>query len=100
VEQLEALLARRFHKGKGKFKDKMPIICFNCNEVGHISARCTQKKDYKEGNKNKFRRDDDKRDYKEKGKKYYIVEENFDDNDEEATTEMRCGQDVPLGDNA
>ena len=37
IEQLEALLARRFHRGKGK----LPIICFNCNEVGHIATRCT-----------------------------------------------------------
>ena len=41
VEQLEALLKRWFHKGKGKFKGKLPIICFNCNEFGHIAARCT-----------------------------------------------------------
>ena len=74
VDQLEALLARRFHRGKGKFKGKMPIICFNCNEVGHIAARCPQKKDYKESNKYKYRREDDKKDYKEKGKKCYIVE--------------------------
>ena len=40
VDQIEALLARRFHRGKGKFKDKLPIIYFNCNEVGHISTRC------------------------------------------------------------
>ena len=40
VKQLEALLARRFHRGNGKFKGKLPIICFNCNEVGHIAARC------------------------------------------------------------
>ena len=53
VEQLEALLARRFHRGKGKFKGKLPIICFNCNEVGHIAARYTQKKNHKEGNKYK-----------------------------------------------
>ena len=44
VDQLEALLARRFHRGKGKFKGKLPIIFFNCNEVGHIVARCTQQK--------------------------------------------------------
>ena len=31
VDQLEALLARRFHRGRGKFKGKLPIICFNCN---------------------------------------------------------------------
>ena len=39
VDQLEALLARIFHRGKGKFKGKLPIMCFNCNEVGHIAAR-------------------------------------------------------------
>ena len=31
VEQLEALLAKRFHRGKDKFKGKLPIICFNYN---------------------------------------------------------------------
>ena len=29
INQLEALLARRFHRGKGKFKGKLPIIYFN-----------------------------------------------------------------------
>ena len=48
-EQLEALLARRFHRGKGKFKGKLPIICFNCNEVVHIATRCPKKRNY-EGN--------------------------------------------------
>ena len=36
VDHLEAFLARRFHRGKGKFKGKLPIICFNCNEIGHV----------------------------------------------------------------
>ena len=83
VKQLEALLARRFHRGKGKFKGKLPIICFNCNEVGHIAARCSQKKNYKEGKKYKNRRENDNRYHKDKGKKYYIVEEDSDENDEE-----------------
>ena len=29
VDQLEALLTRIFHRDKGKFKGKLPIICFN-----------------------------------------------------------------------
>ena len=66
VEQLEELLARRFYEAKGKFKGKLPIICFNCNEVGHIASRCPQKKNYKGGDKYKRKRDDDRRDYKEK----------------------------------
>ena len=44
IEQLKALLATKFHRGKGKFKGKLLIICFNCNEVGHIATRCTQKR--------------------------------------------------------
>ena len=83
MEQLEALLARRFLRGKGKFKGKIPIIYFNCNEVGHISTRCTQKKSYKEGNKYKNKREDDSRDYKEKDNKCYIVKQGFDENDDE-----------------
>ena len=62
VEQLEALLEIRFHKGKGKFKGKLPIICFNCNEVGHIAARCEKKKNYRGGDKKKSRRDEDNKD--------------------------------------
>ena len=61
----------------------MPIICFNCNEVGHIAARGTQKKNHKEGSKYKNKREDNSRDYKEKGKRCYIVEEDFDENDDE-----------------
>ena len=44
VEKLQALLVRTFHKGKGKFKGKLPIICFSCNEFGHIATRCLEKK--------------------------------------------------------
>ena len=51
VEQLEELLARIFHRGKGKFKGKLPIMCFNCNEVGYIVARCLEKENYSDGDK-------------------------------------------------
>ena len=57
-----SLLARRFHKEKCKFKGKLPIICFNCNEVGHIAARCLEKKNYRGGDKYKSRRDEDIKD--------------------------------------
>ena len=51
VEQLEELLASRIHRGKGKFKGKLPIIYFNCNEVGHIAARCPKKRNFKGNDK-------------------------------------------------
>ena len=84
VEQIEALLARRFHKGKGNFKGKLPIICFNCNEIGHIVARYLEKKNHIDSDKYKGRRNKDKKDYKDKGKKCYIAEEDdFDEHNDE-----------------
>ncbi len=80
VDQLKAILAWRFHKGKGKFKVKLPIMCFNSNEVAHIDARCLEKKNYRGGDKYKSRRDEDNKDYKDKGKKScYIAEEETKD---------------------
>ena len=29
--------------GKGKFKGKLPLICFDCGEVGHFVAKCPHK---------------------------------------------------------
>ena len=40
LEIFEAYLSRKFRKGKGKYKGKIPLICFSCDEVGHIVARC------------------------------------------------------------
>ena len=61
VEQLEALLARIFHRGKGKFRCKIPIMCFNCNEVGHIVARCLEKKNNRSGDKFRSKREENSR---------------------------------------
>ena len=86
IDELEALLGRRFHRGKGKYKGKMPIICFNCHEVGHITARCLEKKnrrnnkdednyksrDEKYEDKYKSRKDDDYRSNKDKGNKILL----------------------------
>ena len=40
LEVIEALLARRLPKGKGKYKGKIPLVYFSYEEVGHIAARC------------------------------------------------------------
>ena len=92
--EFEGLMPRRLPRGKGKFTDQLPIICFSCNKVGHIVARCTnrEKKDERKERNYKGRRDDKdnkrNKDYKDKGKKLcYIVEEETnnesDSNDEE-----------------
>ena len=43
LEVVEALLARKYSKGRGKYKGKVPVIYFSCKEVGHITARCPNK---------------------------------------------------------
>lgn len=40
LESIEALLARRYPKGKEKYKGKIPLIYISCEEVGNIVARC------------------------------------------------------------
>ena len=85
VEQLEALLTRIFHRGRGKFKGKFPTMCFNCNEVGHIAYRFLEKNNNRSGNIYRCKRDEDKKYYKGK-KSCYIIEEEtkdgFDDHDD------------------
>ena len=76
------MLARKFHRGRDKFRGKLPIICFNFNELGHIVARWIQKKNYNDGSKFKNKREYGNKDYKDKGKRCYIVEEDLDFNDD------------------
>ena len=40
LESIEALFSRRLPKGKGKYKGKIPLSFFSCEEVGQIATRC------------------------------------------------------------
>lgn len=44
LEVIEALLAKKYSRGRGKYKGKTPLIYFSCEEIGHIVARCPNKK--------------------------------------------------------
>lgn len=56
IEAIEALLARRLLKGKGKYEGKITLICFSCEEVGHIIARCPNKEGKDDKKSSKFKR--------------------------------------------
>ena len=55
LEAIEALLARRYPKGKKKYKGKIPLICFSCEEVEHIVAICPNREDKNEKKSSKFK---------------------------------------------
>lgn len=38
VMELEALVAKTFPRGTGKYKGKLPLKCFSCSNIYHISA--------------------------------------------------------------
>lgn len=57
-DELEALIARRLPRGKGKYRGKLHLKCFSCNKIGHIASRCPDN-----DRKDNFRR------YKENRKK-------------------------------
>ena len=87
IESIEALLARRLPKGKGKYKGKIPLICFSCEVVCHVATRCPNKeiKDDKKFNKFKGKKYfKSYKDYKDKRKKscYIAKDSNSDDEDE------------------
>ena len=62
LDDLEALMERRLPRGKGKFKGKLPIICFTCKKAGHIVTRYPNREDKDEKKDNKYRERRDGRD--------------------------------------
>lgn len=47
MEELEPLVSKREHKGKGKDEGKLPLICFSCNKKCHFASRCPRVPKYK-----------------------------------------------------
>ena len=43
LEVFEALLAKKYSRSRGKYKGKIPLIYFSCEEASHIVVRCQTK---------------------------------------------------------
>ena len=59
--------ARRMQRSKGKYKGKLPLVCFNCKEIGKFVARCpNRRKDDKSNDRYVEKKSDrgDNKDYK------------------------------------
>ena len=72
LEVVESFLANKYSRSRGKYKGKVPLIYFSCEEIGHIAARCPNKdnKDEKKSHKYKGKKDfKGYKSYKDKGKK-------------------------------
>ena len=51
-----AYFTRKLKIGKGKFKGKLPLICFGCGEVGNFVAKCSNKSDGNSKGKKGFKK--------------------------------------------
>ena len=51
-----AYFTRKLKPGKGKFKGKLPLICFGCGEVGNFIAKCSNKSDGNSKGKKGFKK--------------------------------------------
>ena len=86
LEFVEALLAKKYSRSKGRYKGKIPLICFSCEEVGHIAAKCPNKenKDEKKNKKYKNKKEfKNYKDYKGKSKRSCFMAKDSDNSEDE-----------------
>ncbi|XP_042483015.1 uncharacterized protein LOC122063362 [Macadamia integrifolia] len=72
-DELIAYLARKLKKGRGKYKGKLPLKCFNCDGIGHFASK------YPKNDKLSDSEDEDaqKSKFKKEKKKFIPKRRNF-----------------------
>ena len=51
LDDEEALFIKKLERGTGKYKGKLPLKCFNYGRIGNFSSKCTDTKQYENGDK-------------------------------------------------
>ena len=90
-----AYFTRNQKIGKGKFKGKLPLICFGCDEVGHFIAKCLNISDGNSKGKkgfNKFKKQGKKKGFK----RNFLSKEDSSSSDEDSDNEEEANERVFL----
>ena len=77
----------------GKYKGKLPLKCFNCGRIGHLSSKCTytkeDKNEEKKNSKFKMGKSGNKKTHHGKKKIVYTMEDSeYSDGSEFEETEV------------
>jgi hypothetical protein len=85
---------KRLNKGtNGRYRGKLPLICFNCDGIGHFTNKCPHKKkrndeDYSKG-KHTYK---GKRTTKKDFKKSVCIKEDISSSDEDEISDSETGR--------
>ena len=83
LEVVDALLAKKYSKGRGKYKGKNPLIYFSCELIGHIATKCPNRENKDKKKINKYKGKKEFKNYKEKGKKCYLMAKDSNKNEDD-----------------
>jgi hypothetical protein len=80
---------RRLNKGTdGRYRGKLPLICFNCDGIGHFANKCPHKKKINaEGNSKRIQTYKGKRTTKKVFKKSLCTKEDISSSDEDEVSD-------------
>ena len=89
-----ANFVKRLNKGtNGRYRGKIPLICFNCDGIGHFANKCPHKKKINDEGYSKGRQTyKGKRTTKKVFKKNFCTKEDISSSDEDEVSDNKTGR--------
>jgi hypothetical protein len=93
-EEEVANFVKRLNKGtNGRYRGKLPLICFNCDGIGHFANKCPHKKKRNDKGYSKGRQTyKGKRTTKKVFKKKFCTKEDISSSDEDEVSDSEMGR--------